>query len=107
MTPTKPKKETTKITPSRIIRSVVRRPLISEKSQRVLEKNQYVFLVDVKANKNMVKQEVSRRYNVHVTGVNTIRIPGKTHRYGRIISKKQDVKKAIVFLKKGEKIDIA
>ncbi len=108
MKKTEPKKEKTKKEiPGKAVKSVVRRPWVSEKSQRALEMNQYVFLVDLKANKNMVKQEISRRYNVHVTAVNITRIPGDIKRFGRSISRKQDVKKAIVFLKKGEKIDIA
>lgn len=100
------KEKINKETFGRNMKSVVIRPWVSEKSQRALEANQYVFLVDIKANKNIIKQEIRRRYNVHVTDVNITRIPGDIKRFKRSISRKQDMKKAIVFLKKGEKIDI-
>ena len=108
MTPRKIKKEENmKTSVHQAARSVVKRPWISEKSQRVLENNQYVFLVEDHANKSAVKEEIQRKYGVHVTRVNMVQQPRETTRFRNRISKKRGIRKAFVFLKKGEKIDIA
>jgi len=82
------------------------KPPISEKSHDSMEKeNQYTFLVRIDANKSEIKKEVARRYGVRVLRVNIVRKPGSKSRYRSDVSKKEDVKKAIVLLKKGDKID--
>ncbi len=88
-------------------KSVVRKPWISEKGQASLKDNQYVFLVDVRSNKNEIKEEIRRRYGVGIENINTVKNPGKITRFRNKISRKEPVKKAIVTLKKGDKIDVA
>ncbi len=108
MSPRKTKKEEPiKTTTIHTVKTVVKRPWISEKSQRVLENNQYVFLVEEHATKNAVKEEIQRKYGVHVVGVNMVQLPWETTRFRNRVSKKRGKRKAFVFLKKGEKIDIA
>ena len=108
MTPrTTKKEENMKIPAHRIVKNVIRRPWISEKSQRVLENNQYVFVVEEHANKNSIKEEIRRRYGVHAVRVNIVQLPKETKRFRNRVSKKRGMRKAFVFLKKGEKIDIA
>jgi len=87
-------------------RDILRKPLITEKSMSLLEQNKYTFLVDLRANKTEIKQAVEAIFKVHVLNVNTMRVKGKMKRVRRIAGKTPDVKKAIVTLKDGDKIDM-
>lgn len=87
-------------------KSVLIKPLITEKAAHLASLNKYVFLVDKNANKVLVKQEVAARYNVRVESVDIVNIKGKVKYYKNRPYKKGDIKKAIVTLKKGEKIEI-
>ncbi|MCC7289973.1 50S ribosomal protein L23 [bacterium] len=83
-------------------------PVISEKSYVLANsQNKYVFLVDVKASRIEIEKEVEKRYKVKVVSVNIVRKPGKLKRDWRLNKKyrKEDQKKAVVTLKKGDKID--
>lgn len=88
------------------VRSVLSRPHASEKAFGLHDKSQYVFFVSRDANKVMVREEVSRRYNVTVVSVNMIVDKGKTKHYRGRETKAKIQKKAIVTLKKGDKIEI-
>lgn len=79
-------------------------PHITEKATFLGEKNAYVFKVKPEFNKIMVRQAVKKQYNVEPTKVRIINIPGKTVFIRRRQAQKAGYKKAIVFLKKGEKI---
>lgn len=88
--------------------SVLKEPVISEKSRDMSLDGKYVFMVDVDANKKMVQQEVEDRWEVTVDSVNTMitqkrpkRIPGT-----RETGTGKVEKKAIVTLREGDKIDI-
>ena len=86
---------------------VIRNPLITEKITRDSEKlRKYAFQVHRTANKKQIKSAVEKIFNVHVTRVNTMRNSGKWRRVRYQPGKTADWKKAIVTLKKGEKIDI-
>lgn len=83
---------------------VLRRPLITEKSTMLQMQNKYAFEVDSDANKPQIKQAVEKAFNVTVTGVNVVTIPGKTRRLGRRLLPAHPWKKAIVTLKPGDTI---
>lgn len=85
-------------------KQVIARPVISEKSFAAEENGKYIFRVSPDANKTIVKKNVEEMFKVKVDKVNIVTIPGKKKRVGRIYGKRNDVKKAIVTLKKGEKI---
>lgn len=89
--------------------SVLKKPLITEKVSALNEKGKYGFLVDLKANKIQIKNEVEKAYGVNVLSVKTMRYLGKSKsRYtkaGVISGKKSNFKKAIIALKDGEVID--
>jgi len=82
------------------------RPVVTEKSTMLQEKDKYVFEVLPRANKIMVREAVERAYNVKVVGVNILKSPGKTKRYGPKPVKTRDRKKAVVTLKQGDRIQI-
>lgn len=90
-----------------VIRSVIVRPHVSEKAYSLHAQNQYVFMVEPSANKILVKEEVQRRYNVHVTDVNISVHKGKPKNFRGRTSKRSVSKKAFVTLKEGDKIEIA
>ncbi len=89
------------------IYKVIKRPLLTEKSGRVREEgNFYTFEVEKNANKELIKQAVETLFKVHVIKVNTCTMPGKAKRFGKNSSEARRMKKAIVKLKKDEKIEI-
>ncbi len=85
---------------------VLRRPLITEKSTDLQAQNKYAFEIAEGANKPLVKQAVEKAFEVKVTGVNVITVPGKTRRVGRRQVQTRSWKKAIVTLKSGDKIEL-
>jgi large subunit ribosomal protein L23 len=85
--------------------SVIRRPIIlTEKSNRLREKNQVIFEVAPSANKIQIKDAVQKLFKVTVVDVNTMRYRGKERRMGRGYAKLQNWKKAVITLKQGDEI---
>lgn len=88
---------------------VIKKPHITEKSMRLVAENKYTFLVNLGADKKIIKKAIEKAFKVNVLGVKTIKIKGKKRRVGRFRRKEKkmpDIKKAIVQLKKGQKIDV-
>ncbi len=81
-------------------------PWITEAATLAMEIDKYIFRVNPQATKNQVKKEVEDLYKVKVTAVNMIRIPKKFRNYGRTPGWKTGFKKAVVTLKKGDKIEL-
>ncbi|MCS7151980.1 MAG: 50S ribosomal protein L23 [Endomicrobia bacterium] len=86
------------------IYTVIKRPIITEKTTKLREQSIYVFEVDRNAAKPLIKEAVEKIFNVDVVSVKTINIKGKLRRYGRYEGYRSDWKKAIVRLKSGQKI---
>jgi large subunit ribosomal protein L23 len=85
--------------------SILRRPIIlTEKSNRLREKNQIIFEVAPTANKIQIRNAVQTLFKVTVVGVNTMRYRGKQRRMGRGYAKLSNWKKAVITLKEGDKI---
>lgn len=85
---------------------IIKQPHITEKAVEASHNGQYTFLVDKNTTKTEVKKKVEQLYKVGVVRVNMITRPGKPKRLGNRLSKTGIQKKAIVTLKKGDKIDI-
>jgi len=85
---------------------VLRFPHISEKATKLAEENQYVFNVYKQANKTEIKKAIEGLYGVDVLSVKVINIPKRRRRLGRITGWRKGYKKAIVKIKKGQKIEI-
>lgn len=86
-------------------RGIVKQLLSTEKSvQARTAESKYTFVVDRDANKHQIKDAVERLFKVHVTGVQTVIMPGKVKRMGRFEGKTPTWKKAVIKLKAGEKI---
>ncbi len=85
---------------------IIRTPVITEKATNISEHNQVVCRVPLAATKREVKAAVEGLFNVSVTAVNTIRVRGKVKRVRGRTGRRSDVKKAIVTLREGQRIDI-
>lgn len=85
---------------------ILKRPLVTEKATLLSSENKYTFEVYGNANKSEVKKAIENLYNVKVSVVNILNMPGKKRRVGRTIGKQSGFKKAIITLQKGQKIDI-
>ena len=89
--------------PYDIIRALIR----TEKSTLQEPAGKYFFIVSGSANKIQIKKAVEELYKVKVRNVNTFISTGKLKRVRYQLGKTPDVKKAIVTLQEGQKIDIA
>ncbi len=79
--------------------------VFTEKSVAAAAKGQYSFIISPRATKNSIASEINKIFNVDVITVRTITIPGKVKQRGKIVGQRSDVRKAIVTLKKGQKIN--
>ena len=86
--------------------AVLLRPIITEKTTVLTGADKYVFEVDLRANKNQIKEAVQVAFNVRVAEVNTMVMKGKPKRFGRRVTNRPDWKKAIVTLVSGDKIEL-
>ncbi len=84
---------------------IVIRPVITEKSTLLKEKNREVcFEVDPRANKSEIKKAAEQLFKIKVERVRIQNKRGKKRRVGRSEGKKKDWKKAYIKLKEGEKM---
>jgi large subunit ribosomal protein L23 len=84
------------------LHQILKRPLITEKSNLLREAGQTVtFEVSKDANKIEIKQAVEKAFKVKVKDVRTMVTAGKAKRVGRTVGKRSAVKKAYVTLAEG------
>lgn len=89
------------------IRTIVKKPLITEKATLLREKeNKYVFKVAPAATKLQIKQAVEELFKVTVLDVHTAMVRGKLRRMGAHAGYRPDWKKAVVKVKKGQEIKV-
>jgi large subunit ribosomal protein L23 len=88
--------------------SVLHRPVVSEKTYKLMDSHVYVFDVDMDATKIDVRHAVEQAFGVKVTKVNTLTRKGKSKRNRRTnrVGRTADTKRAIVTLAAGNKIDL-
>lgn len=88
-------------------RKILLRALISEKAtDRQENQNCYVFMVAKGANKLQIKQSVEKAFDVKVKNVTVANVKGKAKRLGRFEGRRSGWKKAYVWLKEGEGIEL-
>lgn len=90
----------------RFARDVIIAPVVSEKSYGLIDEGRYTFVVHPGANKTEIKQAVQEIFGVKVRSVNTLTRKGKAKRFGLVMGRRKDEKRAIVTLAPGEEIDI-
>ena len=87
--------------------SIIKAPILTEKSNIQKDSlNKVTFVVDRWANKIQVKNAVEYLFRVKVDRVHLMNMKGKIKKFGRFQGKRADWKKAMVTLKKGEKIEL-
>ena len=87
-------------------RSVIIRPIVSEKSYELLAANKYTFRVDPRAHKTQVRQAVEEVFGVRVVDVRTLTVKPKPKRRGYTSGKTRAWKKAIVQLHPDDHIEL-
>ena len=85
---------------------IIHRPVITEKSMRGAEWNQVTFQVDRRATKREIRQAVETIFGVTVKAVNTMNQTGKVKRFRGRLGRRNAVKKAVVTLAEGQRIDV-
>jgi len=85
---------------------IIKYPIITDKATRLLETNQYSFIVDRYSDKITIKAAIEYLFNVKVVKINTCNLPRKKKRVGKYIGWKPQYKKAIVTLSEGDVINL-
>ena len=85
---------------------VIISPVITEKATLASERNQVMFKVARNATKPQIKEAVEKLFDVKVTSVNTLVRKGKFKSSRGHAGVQSDVKRAIVTLAEGHKIDV-
>ena len=91
---------------SRSNAQIIKHPIITDKATRLLENNQYSFIVDPSSDKISIKVAIESLFNVKVIKINTCNLPRKKKRVGKYIGWKPQYKKAIVTLSEGDVINL-
>ena len=81
-------------------------PVVTEKSTMLNEDHRYVFDVDMRADKYEIARAVEWAFDVKVVSVNTFHRRGKMKRRGFSVTKRPDVKRAIVTIAPGDTITL-
>ncbi len=88
-----------------VAHDIIVRPIITEKSSRLMGFNKYTFEVLPQANKIEIRKAVEEVFKVKVSSVHTIKVRSKPKRMGRFLGRSRSWKKAIVTLLPGERIE--
>ncbi len=99
------KKEQAKISPE--LYDVIQSPVVTEKSQNLIEQGKITLNVAPSATKDLVKRAVEGILGVTVKKVNITVVKGKTKKFRGTPGKRKDVKKAIVTLADGQTVDFS
>ena len=85
--------------------SIIKKPMLTEKSTTLNQFNQYSFIVSKDSNSQEIKNAIEKIFKVKVTKVNTSIMRGKLKTFKGISGYKKDFKKAIITLAEGNTID--
>lgn len=85
--------------------NIIKNPRITEKASFGVERNVYSFDIEKGANKTEIKKAIFALYKVKPIRVNVLPVPKKKTFSKGIVGSKSGGRKALVYLKKGDKID--
>lgn len=85
---------------------IIKKPHITEKATDLSNIGKYVFMVEPSATKNEIKKALKKVYGVDVVKIQTIVRKPKMKRFRNKAVARAGYKKAIVSLKKGQKIEV-
>ena len=87
-------------------RTILIRPVISEKSYALIAEGKYTFRVHDRAHKTQIAQAVEEVFDVAVASVRTAKVRAKPKRRGLHRGRTRAWKKAVVQLAPGERIEL-
>ena len=87
-------------------RTVIIRPVVSEKSYALIGENKYTFRVDDRAHKTQIAHAVEEIFDVKVAAVRTSKVRPKPKRRGLTQGRSRGWKKAVVELVPGDRIEL-
>jgi len=87
-------------------RTVIIRPVVSEKSYALLAANKYTFRVHAQAHKTQIRQAVEEIFGVRVRDVRTMSVKSKPKRRGLTSGRTREWKKAVVQLHPDDSIEL-
>jgi large subunit ribosomal protein L23 len=87
-------------------RTVIIRPIVSEKSYALLAANKYTFRVHHRAHKTQIRQAVEEIFGVRVQDVRTMSVKSKPKRRGQTAGRSRSSKKAVVQLHPDDRIEL-
>jgi len=88
-----------------ITMTIIKNPRVTEKASFLAEQNVYTFDVSKNANKTEIKKAIFALYKVKPVKVNILAVPAKKIFVRGKVGVKPGGKKALVYLKKGDKIE--
>nr|YP_009511709.1 ribosomal protein L23 [Melanthalia intermedia]AXI97586.1 ribosomal protein L23 [Melanthalia intermedia] len=92
--------------PQKTLIDIIKYPILTDKTTRLIEENRYCFAVEVKANKPQIKEAIEKLFDVHIKKIGTLYVKKKSKRVGKYIGKKSEYKKAIIKLRDNERIKL-
>ena len=87
-------------------KNLILKPRVTEKASMVNEHDVYTFNVPNSANKTEIKKAIFTLYKVKPVKVNVLAVPKKITNFRGRTNKDGGARKALVYLKKGDKIEI-
>ena len=88
------------------MKTVIKNPRVTEKASFKAEQNVYTFDIEQSANKIEIKKAIFAKYKVKPVKVNVVSIPKKRVMLRGKSGVRGGGRKALVYLKKGEKIEV-
>lgn len=85
---------------------IIKYPIFTEKSIKMIEQNQYTFAVSTGADKATVKKAIEQLFDVKVVSTNTSLLPLRKRRVGKFTGKKARYKRATVRLASEDSITL-
>jgi large subunit ribosomal protein L23 len=85
---------------------ILRMPHVTEKANDSTLQDQYIFRVFARTNKSELKKVIKETYGVDAISIQMINVHRKKKRVGKIQGLKPGYKKAVVRIKKGQKIEL-
>ncbi len=85
---------------------VIIAPVVTEKATMASEHNKVMFKVARHATKPQIKEAIEKLFDVKVKNVNTLNRRGKVKTFKNRVGRQSDVKRAIVTLEEGHRIDV-
>ena len=86
--------------------TIIKQPVISEKSVQLGSTNKYTFRVDARANVNQIKKAIEELFKVNVLKINIVNVSGKPKRMNRQKVRRANWKKAIITIAANQTIKL-